>query len=278
MIDELSELQRRMATALRHGSSLVHDAEWGAFAAAHICGNDRLSPVEQLEIYREQFWLRHTSSLVEDFPGLGGILGQDEWERLAEQYLRDFAPDTHTLRDLGARLPDLIERASWLSHQALCLDMARLELAYIEVFDAPDTPPLSPERLAAIPEETFADARLVIAPSVRLLSVRYPVADLRRKLRDHADGSDGHAGQSIPIPEPSSQQLVVYRRDLKLWDMALSRVAFAFLAGLASGKTLGAAAELAVASPEAEAEVTASIGAWFQEWTAKGLVSDVLVG
>jgi hypothetical protein len=270
MSEALSELQRGMAQALRHGRSLETDAGLRAFATTHISGNDRLSPVEQLEIYREQFWLRHTSSLVEDFPGLGGILGQAEWEKLAEQYLQEVAPDSYTLRDLGARLPELIERASWLSHQALCLDMARLELSYIEVFDAPDVPPLAPERLAAIPEETFAEARLVIAPSVRLLSVRFPVADLRRKLRAESD-------EPVAIPDESAQQLVVYRRELRLWDMPVSPVAFTFLAALASGKTLGAAAELAASTPAAEAEVAASIAAWFQEWTAKGLVSDVVL-
>jgi hypothetical protein len=269
MSDALSALQRGMAAALRHGSSLSKDANLTAFALEHVSGNERLSPVEQLDIYREQFWLRHTSSLVEDFPGLSGILGQDEWERLAEQYLREVAPDSYTLRDLGARLPQLIEHASWLSHQALCLDMARLELAYIEVFDAADAPPLAPERLAAIPEETFADARLVIAPSVRLLQVRYPVADLRRKLRAESD-------QPVAIPEPGAQRLVVYRRELRLWDMPVSEVAFTFLSGLTSGQTLGGAAELAASSPKAEAELGASIGAWLQEWTAKGLVSDAL--
>ena len=269
MSDALSELQRGMALALRHGGSLAKDATFSAFAASNVSGNERLSPVEQLEIYREQFWLRHTSSLVEDFPGLGGILGQDDWEKLAEQYLREVTPDSYTLRDLGARLPEVIERASWLPHQALCLDMARLELAYIEVFDALDVPPLAPERLAAIPEESFAEARLVIAPSVRLVSVRYPVADLRRKLRAESD-------EAVAIPDESPQRLVVYRRELRLWDMPVSQVAFTFLAGLAAGKSLGAAAELAAKSPEAEAELGASIGAWFQEWTAKGLVSDVL--
>ncbi len=269
MSDTLSELQRRMALALRHAGSLTKDAGFSAFATGHVSGNDRLSPVEQLEIYREQFWLRHTSSLLEDFPGLGGILGQDDWEKLAEQYLREVTPDSYTLRDLGARLPEVIERASWLPHQALCLDMARLELAYIEVFDALDTPPLAPERLAAIPEETFAEARLVIAPSVRLVSVRYPVADLRRRLRAESD-------EAVAIPDENPQRLVVYRRDLRLWDMPLTQVAFTFLAGLAAGKPLGAAAELAANGPEAEAELGASIGAWFQEWTAKGLVSDVL--
>ena len=268
MSDALSELQRNMATALRHGRALGKDLAWSDFAREHIAGNDRLSPVEQLDIYREQFWLRHTSSLVEDFPGLSGILGQDEWEKLAELYLTEVAPDSYTLRDLGARLPEVIERASWLSHQALCLDMARLELAYIEVFDARDTPPLAAERLATIPEETFADARLVIAPSVRLLSLRYPVGNLRRKLRANPD-------DPVPIPDESPQQLVVYRLERQLWDMPVSQVAFTFLAGLAAGNTLGAAAELAVTSPEAEAELSTSIGNWLQEWTTKGLISDV---
>ena len=270
MSSALSDLQRGMARALRHASSLQRDEALRAFALEHISGNDRVSPVEQLEIYREQFWLRHTSSLVEDFPGLGGILGQKEWEKLAEQYLQEVAPNSYTLRDLGFRLPELIERASWLSHQALCLDMARLELAYIEVFDAPNTPPLAPERLAAIPEDGFADARLVIAPAVRLLSVRYPVADLRRQLRREGD-------EPVAIPEERAQQLVVYRQQLKLWDMPLTPVAFTFLTALASGKALGGAAELAARGPEAEAELASSIGTWLQEWSSKGLVSDVLL-
>ena len=269
MTRELSDLQERLALALRHGRSLESHPEWAAFAVENISGSARLSPAEQLEIYREQFWLRHTSSLVEDFPGLGGILGQEDWERLAEQYLREVAPTSYTLRDLGHQLPAVIERASWLPHQALCLDMARLELAYIEVFDAPDSPPLAPERLASIPEEQLGDARLVVAPSVRLLSVRYPVADLRRKLR--ADAQD-----PVAIPDEEPQELVVYRRDLGLWDMPLSSVAFTFLAALAQGKALGAAAELAATTPEREAALGAGIGAWLQEWTTKGLGSDVV--
>jgi hypothetical protein len=267
-MDALSELQQRLAGALRHGRSLARDAAWTEFANQHISGNDRLTPVEQLEIYREQFWLRHTSSLLEDFPGLAGILGQQDWERLTEQYLREIAPDSYTLRDLGRRLPELIERAGWLPHQALCRDMARLELAYIEVFDAPDSAPLAPERLAAVAEADLPSAHLLLAPCVQLLEVGFPVADLRRALR--ADGDE-----PVTIPEPDPRQLVVYRRDLRLWDMPVSPVAFAFLTALAAGKPLGPAAEAAATTPEAESELAAQIGSWLQEWTTKGLVSDV---
>lgn len=268
-MSELSALQRGMAAALRSRGSLVPSEEWSRFAAEHIAGSSRLSPAEQLEIYREQFWLRHTSSLVEDFPGLGGILGQQEWEKLAEAYLAQVTPESYTLRDLGFRLPEIIAQASWLPHQALCLDMARLELAYVEVFDAPDTQPLAPERLASIPEESFTEARLVIAPCVRLLSLRYPVADLRRKLRAESD-------EPVAIPDERASHVVVYRRELRLWDMPVSPVAHVFLSALAEGRPLGAAAELAASSAEAEAELASSIGNWLQEWTRKGLISDVL--
>jgi hypothetical protein len=269
-VTDLSELQREMAQALRHGRSLASEPRWADLAAAHVAGNDRLSPVEQLEIYREQFWLRHTSSLVEDFPGLGGILGQADWEKLAEQYLREVVPDSYTLRDLGLKLPRVIEQASWLPHQALCLDMARLELAYIEVFDAQDSPPLAPDRLTGLAEDDLLRAKLMIAPSVRLLSLEYPVADLRRRLRVESD-------DAVAIPDRAPHHLVVYRRDLKLWDMPVSRVAFVFLESLAQGSPLGVAAERAAATPEAEAELGAKIGDWFREWTTKGLIRDVVL-
>jgi hypothetical protein len=270
-MSELTQLQEGVALALRQRRALTSGDAWTAFADAHVGGNSRLSPAEQLEIYREQFWLRHTTSLVEDFPGLGGILGQEEWEKLAEAFLERIAPDSYTLRNLGFRLPEVIADAGWLSHQALCLDMARLELAYIEVFDAPDAAPLAPERLAAIPEEAFEHARLVISPAVRLLSLSYPVADLRRRLREESD-------DAVSIPDPSPRDLVVYRRDLRLWDMPLSRVAFTFLAGLSAGKSLGVAAGLAATSEAAEAELGSGIGSWLQEWTAKGLIVDVEYG
>jgi hypothetical protein len=267
-MSSLSQLQREMAQALRHRSSLERDEHWTQFASTHISGSARLSPVEQLEIYREQFWLRHTSSLVEDFPGLGGILGQADWERLAEDYLQQVAPTSFTLRDLGQRLPDIIAGAQWLPHRELCLDMARLELAYIDAFDAPDSAPLSPARLALIQEDELLQSRLVLAPCVRLLELDYPVANLRRTLKRDI-------GQAVSIPAAQPHKLVVYRKDLRLWDMPLSPVAFTFIEALQRGERLDRAAECAATCAAAEAEVATNIGAWFGEWTGKGLICDV---
>ncbi len=266
----LSELQSWMAELFRRRRALPKDRELAEHARRHVTGNDRLLPVEQLEIYREQFWLRHTSSLLEDFPGVAGILGQRDWERLIEEYLSDFPPRSPSLRDLGDRFAEHVARSDWLPHRELCTDMARLEWAYIEAFDAPDSAPLDPGAIAAIPETAWETARIELAPSVRLLAVAYPVADLRRSIRKSTE--------SVPIPEPQPQKLVVHRRERELWDRSVSPAGFALLSALQAGLALVPACEQVLAElPECASEIETGIGAWFQRWAELGFIARVSV-
>jgi len=151
--NELDRILLFFAEQLGKRRALPKDAALSERARGVVCASGRLSPVERLEIYREQFWLRHTASLVEDFPGLSGILGQGPWQTLIEGYLDAYPPRSFTLRDLGLDLPEYVAAQHWLPEHALCRDMARLELAYLEIFDAPDAVPLDAARLAEIPEE-----------------------------------------------------------------------------------------------------------------------------
>ncbi|HMJ14896.1 MAG TPA: DNA-binding domain-containing protein [Polyangiaceae bacterium] len=268
---ELRELQHWMANELRRRHDLGKDPETRALAQRYFTGNDRLSPVEQLEIYREQFWLRHTSSLVEDFPGLGGLIGQNAWQRLVEEYLAEHPPASRSLRDLGDRLPEFVARCTWLEQHELCIDMARLEWTYIELFDAADAPALAPEKLASLPEAAWQTARIVLNPALRLLRVRYPVTDLRRALKA------AHA--PVPIPAPASAELVLYRsRDRVIGDEPVTPGAFALLTLLGAGTPLVEACERVVHSLPAEASyVEENVGAWFQHWAERGWVVDVEV-
>jgi hypothetical protein len=267
-MSDLASLQRWMTGELRKRRSLVHDPATRDAAEKHFTGNDRVSPVEQLEIYREQFWLRHTSALVEDFPGLGGIRGQADWERLVEEYLEAVAPTSFSLRDLGDRLPELVANAAWLPHRELCRDMARLEWSYIEIFDAADAPALDPERLAAIPEAAWETARMILGPALRLLAVDYPVADLRRELK--------RASGPVAIPDASPKKLALYRVGGDLYDKELADAPFAMLEALAAGETLVAAAERVIELYPEEAEgIETCVGEWFADWGHLGWIIDV---
>ncbi len=110
----LSELQIWLAEQLVRPRALSKDPTVVSAAEQHIVATDTLSPGDRLEIYREQFWLRHTASLLEDFPGVSGILGQAEWERLAESYLTAYPCQSFSLRDLGAHFAQHIAEQSTL--------------------------------------------------------------------------------------------------------------------------------------------------------------------
>lgn len=257
----LTELQEQLARMLTRRRALDRDAEATELANQHLTGNRYLTPVEQLEIYREQFWLRHTQALVEDFPGVGGILGQRAWESLAERYLSAHPPTSFTLRNLGEKLPEFVTHDSSLEHQQLVTDMARLEWAYVELFDAEDPPPLDAAELSRFGDDALGGARLRVSPGVRLLRLDYPVVELRKRILLASSDDE------IPLPAPESCGLVVYRSDLAILHQRLEAESFTLLDALGRGETLIAACESACAlGPEATARVEASIGEWLARW------------
>lgn len=267
----LSELQAWLAEQLVKPRALSKYPAVVAQAEQYIVGTATLSPVDRVEIYREQFWLRHTASLLEDFPGVSGILGQADWERLAESYLTQYPCRSFNLRDLGQRFSEHIDQQDWLPHRELCHDMARLEWSYIEMFDAADVPPLDGDTLGALSDEAWQQARMVFHPALRLLQVRYPVGGLRKALRDKSNSAP------VAIPAPEAQQLLLYRAaDLTLQCKAMPLVGFRLLERLLRGESLATACEgVALADPSSATLLESQIGEWFAEWTRIGLIVEV---
>jgi hypothetical protein len=272
-----AELQAELVADVQRRAALGKDPDCVARASRVLSGNERVSPVAQLNIYREQFWLRHTSSLVEDFPGVSGILGQEAWEPLAETYLQKYPPDSWTLRDLGNRFPEHVAACSELPHHALCVDMARLEWAYTELFDAPNSGPLDATKLSSIAPEAWGSARLVFSPSLRLLDVGYPVARLRRQLREAL--AQGHSGPALEVPKPEAQHLALYRSlQGELCYCVMDAVPARLLQLLHAGFALLQACETTAEQlPGSSDLIETQVGTWFGQWGAKGWIRDVSV-
>lgn len=269
-VTEQHDLQRFMARVLRQRRALPGDPEISRLAAVHFTGNEQLSPVARLEIYRQQFWLRHSTALVEDFPGVGGILGQGSWERLVEEYLEAHPPTGFSLRDLGAKLADFIaNQAPWLPVPELIHDVACLEWAYVEAFDAGEAGPLTPERLHALDEAAWNEVRLVLAPSLRLLRLRYPVVELCRQLREKP-------AEAPDLPNPDPRRLVVHRVSGSIRTEALDEAPFALLEAVSRGRTLPEACAAACREAPDPPETTSSrIATWFELWVRRGWIADV---
>src|SRR5580700_2488381 len=172
----LLDVQQRMAHAILQpltGSDRIAPKTDAGF----IKPNDRLSSAERLEIYSRSYWFRVLDSLYDDFPGLRALLGQRAFHRLSRAYLADCPSRSFTLRNLGSRLEDWLQRNPQYagSRHELSLDMARLEWAHIEAFDNAAEKVLGPEDLL----ELGPGFRAKFQPYIRLLALQYPVDDLR---------------------------------------------------------------------------------------------------
>jgi hypothetical protein len=265
-VADLDALQAFVTDALRRRRDLSTDPEIVPLAEAIIQPTPHFSSSRHLEIYREQFWLRHTEALLEDFPGVAGTLGQADWERLTEEYLLAHPPTSYGLRELGEKLPGFVETASFLPHRELVTDMARLEWAHIELFDAADAPRLDVTALAGLDEAELAGSRLRISPLVRLLRMSYLVTELRGRLLRAS-------GCTASLPEPDAANLVVHRHELTIVHHRLRPAPFALLEALARDATLSEACEVACAvGSGATREVESDVATWFADWVSRGFI------
>jgi hypothetical protein len=277
----LDRLQRWMQEVVVH---LDGDVE---AASATPCARDlvpavgdvilpsaRLTAAERVGIYQGMYLLRMEDALAADYPGLKHFLGDDRFRSLVREYVRAFPSRSYTLNRLGDALPRFLReppsgtgtRARW-PRPGFCADLAAVELATTEAFDAEETPALSAEAIAAVPEEAWASAVLQPVASLRLLALRYPVGAWLDSLR-----SEGHEHPAI---RRRDTWVLVYRREYQVYRQELTRPAHDLLASLAAGRPLGhAVLDLLARRRGVDA---GQLFRWFRQWVGAGLFTGVRV-
>jgi len=263
----LVDLQGYFASAVQRPRPLADDAGAVAQAKTIATGNDRVAPVGQLDIYREQFWLRHVGSLDEDYPTLRHLLGRDRFHDLCVAYLEAHPSRSFLLRDLGDRMADFVSRVAPYADDPLLEDCARTEWAFIEAFDAADAARFDPSILASIDEDAWATVRVVFQPALRRLALRHPAHDFRAAVR---------RGEDPPRPEPSEARVVVFRDDLVRY-IDVEPAPFALVEALAEGTPLGAACERVAELAGGEEALQAALPGWFEMWTRYGWIAELAV-
>lgn len=231
-----------------------------------ILPSKTLTPAERVDIYHGMYLLRMVDALKADYPALEHFLGEDNFRKLVRDYVQRHPSVSYTLNRLGDRLPEFVRQASGLPRREFCHELARLERAVNEVFDAPETPPLSERAIAAVPAEAWERARLAPVAAFRLVSFRYPVNAYLQTVKD-----DDH---DHPRARLKDERVAVYRRDYGVYRLDLTRAAHDLLADLAAGKPLGEAVGAALRRgrrPPSETELFR----WFREWVSGGVFATV---
>jgi hypothetical protein len=252
------------ALAARDASALVPPSR----LASVIEPSPTLTAAERVGIYHGMYRLRMAEALEADYPGLARFLGKDAWAGVVSGYVTAHPSTSYTLNVLGRRLPEWLRARSDLRHRAFCADLARLEWAVCESFDAAEAPRLEPDAIDSLAPEDWPEARLVPSPALRLVRLGWNAGEWLDTAKDEA--------HRHPRPRQKAGFVVVFRRELAVYRREAGRAAFALLSDLAAGRSVGHAVERSFG--RRDPPDSASLARWFRQWAADGVFTRIDLG
>src|SRR5262249_46520737 len=140
----------------------------------------------------------------------------------------------YSLNFLGLKFPEFLDGPLKIKHRAVLADVARVERAITQIMDEPEAEKLEPKAIEALPPESWAGARLALAPATRLLALDHRANALVTALR-----------QEKPLPDLGRVKtwVIAYRKEWVAWRMDLPQAAYEMLCALQAGATLAEAIE-----------------------------------
>jgi hypothetical protein len=193
-------------------------------------------------VYRNNVVASLMEALASVFPAVRAILGEENFSRVARNFVAVHPPRMPMMQAYGAGFPDFLESFPPLRSAPFLGDVARLERAFLDAFHAADEPCLSGEALAGLsPEETLA---LAFEPHAAtfLFASSHPVVDLFA-MRE---------GRPERVPDLANAQCALITRPQFIVELReISAAQHDFLARLLRGAALGeAAGESLEAAPD----------------------------
>lgn len=180
-----------------------------------VVGNAKASAPRRLAIYYDAYRLRLLEALDSNYPVLHAWMGDDEFEKLGLAYL-EIHPSTHfSIRYFGDRLSEYLASAETYRDQPCLGEMAVLEWAMSEAFDAPDSSVMGLDAMASIPPEAWPEMRLALHASVHRLDLRWNVPAIWKAIKEDQAPEEPRAGE---WPQP----WLVWRQELKIFFRSLS--------------------------------------------------------
>jgi hypothetical protein len=233
-----------------------------------VLSSKSLSSVERLDIYAHMYYARLLEVLTAEYPTTRQILGDRAFGRACRQFVRRNPSKHRTLNRLSEKFPDFLSRHLPAGNRrGLAVDVARIERAMEDVFDAPRAEPLTAAGFAAIGADEWHRVRLRVIPALQLLKPRFPANDYMNAAR---------GGRKPRMPRPRATFAIVYRRSFEVFRRDQTPEQFKLLSALAAGRTLADAVRSSISGRDGSADkLAATLGAWFQQWAAAGLFCGV---
>ena len=252
----LAELQAAFQAALLSGDDLVLSA---------LVDSPHEARGRLLSVYRSAYRLRLLEFLRNDFPVLLAHAGAEEFAALSAGYIAANISSNPNARWYGKRLPGFLAATPPWSERRECADIASLEWALGEVFDAADDRRLVIADLAVLQPEDWPGVSFSPHPATRRINL---ATNARAIWRSLTRGEPAPAVERLVEPD----RLVAFRPDLTSMLRPMSYEEAMMWDEMANGITFGVLCEM-VAMYGGDDDAAARAGGYLTSWIAAGMLA-----
>jgi hypothetical protein len=235
----------------------LHAGEADPALTALVLPTPTLVPAARIEIYQDMYFWRLYEVLREDFPKTHEALG-DDFEHLVRSYLARHPSSHPSVRHLGAHLAAFLETDALARSRPWLPDLARLERARVDAFDAPDAVPVRANDLCAVSPGAWAELRFTTIPAVEVIRSRWPVHEV-------------WAAPQAPPSGPRATSVRVWRQEFTVFHAVMDEVEDAAFTALRAGEPFGAVCE--AVGEHAPDTAAADAGGLLARWLEDGLIA-----
>ena len=262
-VPSLRELQRSFFRSIADAPGPAAPDRFDPLLLALVRGQQgRLGAAKRLDIYAQMYWTRLLEVLREDFPRVTVCLGTERFTDIALRYLARNRSTHPSARHAGVRFAEFLARDAEVRTCPFLPDLARLEWARIEMFDAPDAEPLRVAQMQAIPPADWPGLTFELTAAVRLLHSAWPVHEIW--------AAAGDRGLCEPM-RPAETHLRVWRDGFTVYQASMDPIERLALERVLAGESLAAACETLERVMDAE-DAPHEAAKLLLRWTEDGIL------
>lgn len=154
----------------------------------HLKDSPRLSAVKALEVYQEDYQARLTEALRNTYPAIHSLIGEEDFLRLASDYINIFPSCSPDLDDYGNHLCPHLTSHPLGEDYIFLSELAHFEWNFREVFHLEQIVGMDSKSITEL--LTGLDTSVQLVSSVRVLDYNYSLTFLYA-LKD-SETSEGH--------------------------------------------------------------------------------------
>ena len=159
----------------------------------------------RFDVYRNNVVHSLSEALAAAYPVIQKLVGEEFFKAMANVFVRQFPPTSPMMFQFAPEFPLFLERFPPVAHLPYLPDVARLERARRQSFNAADANSIDGAVLAVASPEQLMSARLTLHPSMRVVISKFPIFTIWENNNSDVQKALPKGGQDVLVCRPKDR-------------------------------------------------------------------------